>query len=310
MTHAISLITSLYRSESHLPAYVGRVQQMADALAAADIALQLVLVANEPTPAEHAHLTTLQGVQNAAVLLLQVPRESVYASWNRGFRAAAHDVLGPWNVDDERDPQATITAAKHLHNGAELIDMPHEVVTEQRTQQRPPYNPLKLSPKLCLSPFFLFTRPLYEHVGSFDDAFRVAGDLEWCWRPALRQASYITLLQSGGRMNLHGGNLSNGNNALEWVEINAILLKHGLYDQLRPVAPDLMRAFWSDWASANSEIPADVANWLWGTGAAQRYAAYERERRSHPLLRRMRLALARRGLWPSVEWDAHHQPKN
>ncbi|PJF38200.1 MAG: hypothetical protein CUN55_18220, partial [Phototrophicales bacterium] len=126
---------------------------------------------------------------------------------------------------------------------------------------------------------------------------------EWSKRPAVRESVYQLIKTEGGLFRLHGNNLSNNTSPLEWVEWNIILIWHGGFEHLRPVDPVLMRETWESWGHQGGYIPDDVAQWLWGDGAQERYEAYRRERNSRPFLRRLRLALARRGLWHSVEWD-------
>ena len=53
-----------------------------------------------------------------------VSRESLYASWNRGINLAKGDVLGFWNVDDVRYPEAVIDAIDLINKGAELVYFP------------------------------------------------------------------------------------------------------------------------------------------------------------------------------------------
>jgi hypothetical protein len=122
----------------------------------------------------------------------------------------------------------------------------------------------------------------------------------------VRNAPCQILDISGGEFVLHDSNLSGGHNLKEWVEFNIALIWYSNYEHLRPVDPQLMRDTWAAWGHMGSAIPEDIANWLWGEDAQARYFAYTRERNAHPLLRRVRLALARRGLLNSVEWEVHH----
>lgn len=109
---------------------------------------------------------------------------------------------------------------------------------------------------------------------------------------------------------VHGSNLSNGTNMLEWVEINTVMLFVEEYQQLRPVDPNLMQSKWQTLNTEPISLQPELAVWLWGDGAQERSVAYWRERNAPPFVRRLRLALARRGLLSSVEWDVHHKPKD
>jgi glycosyltransferase involved in cell wall biosynthesis len=278
---AISLITSLYRSERHLPAQV-------------DFPLEVVLVANDATDTERQLLETFEQGDLFTIQVIFTERETLYASWNRGFEAAQYDFLGAWNVDDRRSIEGLTTAYDALAAGYPLLDFAYDLVQGNQMARFPaPYRSDSLSPKSGLSPFFMLRRELYEAAGSFNPHFTIAGDYEWSKRPAVRAAEYQRLAVVGGQFVRHQDNLSGSRNPLEWVEFNTALIWHEGYEHLRPVDPHLMRQEWAAWGHTGGTIPPALADWLWGAGAAERYAAYTHERNAHPLMRRMRSVLAR-----------------
>ena len=79
----ITIITSLYRAEAYLPVYTGRVLGVAAQVKAAGLALELALVANDPTDRERALISQLEGTLRdsgtATAIRLDVPREPLYA---------------------------------------------------------------------------------------------------------------------------------------------------------------------------------------------------------------------------------------
>lgn len=300
MSDKISIFTSCYRGAQHLPNYIAAINETVHAVAQQGIPIEVIFIANDPTPQEQVLFPQLDA---RYVTVHEVPRESLYASWNRGVELATGACLGPWNVDDTRTAEGLVAAYHAFSQGAELVDTPYMVHvkgegSELRTRM---YNPTPISPKNCPGAFFMFHRKLYDKAGPFDGRFRASGDFEWGTRPAVRAANVVYLDGVGGHFYVHGGNLSNGNNEREWVEINTILLWHQQYIVLRPVNPQFMHDLWEDWGHTGAALPQDVADWLWGDGAEARYAAYTRERNAAPLVRRARLALAQRGLLPSVE---------
>ena len=308
----ISIITSLYRSEQFFPAYRKQFIQIQSKLADVGIDVELILVANDPTENELNEIDNLKMFVDARVL--QVPRESLYKSWNRGIAAAESLVIGFWNVDDVRYSDYMIEAYENLQRGFDLVDakfLGTNTIQQDsvRSEIHPAYSQDLVSPKLCVSPFFMFTKKFIEQAGMFDEKFKIAGDFEWCTRSVVRKAKYVELRQMSGEFTVHGSNLSNSTNPLEWVEINIVLLYRDMYHELRPVKPDLMQQKWQEHNDRGCTIPENIRAWLWGKGATQRYEQYTKEREAHPLLRRMRLALAKRGLFPSVEWNAHNKPK-
>lgn len=308
----VSIITSLYRSAKHIDDYIEHIIDYSAQLSQVDIALEIVIVANDATTDEQQAIERLQQTSALDVTVLYVPRETLYTSWNRGATVAKYDVIGFWNVDDMRLADATIAAYPHFQTGADLVDMPFKAVNliDNTEAIMPPFNPLTISPKHCMTTFALFSKSLYQSAGDFNENFKIAGDYEWSYREAVRESNYVQLEEKlGGYFRIHDANLSNGVNPLEWVEINIVLLWHGLDQEIRPVDPKLMQQAWETWGHQGGAITPQIAKWLWGDGSQARYEAYTKERAQHPLLRRVRLSLARRGLVQSVEWDTHHRPK-
>lgn len=311
--NSISIVTSLYRSEAFIAKYRRKLEEIQKQLNSAGIDLEVILVANDPTEVELSEIDRITELHNTRVL--HVGREPLYASWNRGVETAKSPIVGFWNVDDIRYADYMIAAYEKLQNGFDLVDAGFigrdtSKPDQGRPESYPGYSQSTISPKLCVSPFFMFTQDLFKQAGEFRDDFKIAGDFEWCTRPVVRQAKYAELDHPGGEFIIHGSNLSNSKNPLEWVEINTVLLWREAYDQLRPVDPQLMQRKWDELNKGEFAIPDKLQAWLWGQGAKKRYELYSKERSSHPLIRRIRLALARRGLVSSVEWDVHNKPKH
>jgi glycosyltransferase involved in cell wall biosynthesis len=290
--HKLSLITSLFRSEKHLPNYIRRVEAL---LAECNVPLEIVVVANDATAVEFVMLSDF--AENKAVKLLHCPRESLYASWNRGIAAAEGDLLGFWNVDDSRSAEGLEQGYRVLSEEAEIIDFAFEIEEAGRIKLAPPnYRPPSLKPRDTVAPFFLFQRRLFERAGQFNEHFKIVGDYEWAAREPVRNARYIASSVLGGRFILHEDNLSGGRHPLEWVEFNMALLKHCAYPMLRPVDPALMREAWEAWGKDYTTIPVVLQEWLWGKGAErrfQKYQAYHQSKwakRFNRVLNRLKLA--------------------
>lgn len=303
----ISLITSLYRSDTHLATYLGHMQHFVTAMQAQHgLTVQIVIVANDATAQEQTLLAPYEAHETLRVLY--VPRESLYASWHRGIKAAQADILGFWNVDDARYVDGVWQAYTLLNESCDLTDSPFDIMTDNRISQTHPaqYNPQAIMPRNGVSAFFMFRRDLYERAGPFHPQFRIAGDYEWATRSVVRQARIGYTQAAGGAFVRHAQALSGTGQAREWVEWNMIALWRGVYHEIRPCDPHLMQRLWYDWGHKGGHLPDDIAAYLWGDGAQQRYEQYQRERNQHPLLRRIRLALASRGLVRSVEWQTHN----
>lgn len=293
----ISLITSLYRAERHLPAYTQRALDVAATVRAeAGLSLELVIVANDATPAERAELERLANAAAVTgtpqVVIDHVPRETVYASWNRGILASTGVTLGPWNVDDERTAAALIEGHQRILGGCKLVYFPYTMLIyhrwlgldlrQPRRTPAPPYDPVTFRRAMRGGSFILFARALYDMVGLFDADFRIAGDFEWAVR-ATYHTDFCRGSAPGGIFHLHGGNLSDTGNARQIVEDNIVHLRHGHWENVRPAPPELMRTCWEAWGHAGHTLAPEQTTTLWGPDAAARWEAWqvaERQRRA------------------------------
>jgi hypothetical protein len=295
----ISIITSLYRAEAHLSAYRARVLDVVAQVQAAGLALEVVLVANDPTPGEQDHLRRLVDALGGSAIRLDVPHESLYASWTRGIAASSGLCLAIWNADDERYADALIEGYRLIADGCEIVDFPFAALREirwlglftTRHQRRLPcqYDPVNFRRKARTGPFFMFSRAVYDRVGPFDGHFLIAGDFDWCARPAARAAKFCTGTALSGTFFLHGTNLSGSGNPLEAAEDVVVLLRQGLWDELVPADPDLLAACWSEWGDLGTrDLPPDLQDRLWGAGAGERWQASLRARRRKAIARWVR----------------------
>ncbi|NDJ76701.1 MAG: hypothetical protein GYB65_10615 [Chloroflexi bacterium] len=299
----ISLITSVYRAATHLGSYAGYVVDVATRIRAVGLALEIIIVANDATPPERATLEQLAAAtaQDATVRALYVPRETIYASWNRGIRAATGTTLGFWNVDDQRSAAALVEGHRLIQDGCRLVYFPFLEVQPRQVlglwpverefpSRTPPFDRRDFSEHMYVGPFFLFVRDLYQQVGPFDEDFRIAGDFEWAVRAAaVTDFCHAPVL--AGRFVLHGGNLSGTQNPLQQVEDNIIHLRREAWRCLLPAQPDLMRDCWFSWGSQGQSLSPEIEAQLWGPDAAARYAAWLREQQVQRR-RRWRVQLA------------------
>src|SRR5690606_24921301 len=150
--------------------------------------VEFVVIANDPSLQEQQSLREFQQ-EYPRVRVIEVVREGIYASWNRGVRAAQSDVIGFWNVDDVRFAEPLCDGLDTIETGCELVYFAHTVVRMgDRWQRRPHYRTYEAIPydaashrrRMKCGPFFMFTKALYERVGPFDERFKIAGDWEWC----------------------------------------------------------------------------------------------------------------------------------
>jgi hypothetical protein len=289
----ISLITSLFRAEVHLDGYARQVREVAAQVQGAGRSLEVILVANEPAERERDLIRELAAALEAAgtarAMLLEVPRESLYASWNRGVRVAAGRCVGFWNVDDMRTAGALLEGFRLIEDGCALVYFPYDVLLPRRVLGRMigfrrahyralPYDRAVFTQAMRGASFFLFARELYDRVGPFDEHFLIAGDFEWCAR-ASDVTDFCAGTQLAGTFRLHGGNLSDTGNPLQQVEENIVHLRRGAWESVRPAEPGLMCACWEEWGYNETAIPPHIHDLLWDDRASDRWQSWLRERR-------------------------------
>ena len=313
---SIALISSLYRSEKHLPTFTAAVFGFARQVSERGIEAHYLPIVNDASPREWEQINHLaqeiNGHYYGRMTPHYVPRETLYASWNRAISLSPAACFAPWNADDIRFTDAFIEGYTALQDGADLVDFPFTRIMlskrlgilprAQRIHAPCPFDNARFTRRNGLGTFFMARKSLYEKLGPFDANFRVAGDTEW----ASRDLSTVKFQQGraiGGEFLVHGGNLSNSRSEQEDIEVNLIFMRRGDWHHLRPANPRLMRETWETWGNPERiALPAEVADFLWGADAEARWQRYQRERRQPPALRRLRLSLASRGLLYSEEW--------
>ena len=319
----IALISSLYRCEKHLPTFSAALFGFAKRISQAGLAVHYLPIVNDASQDERKQIDKLARAINAAwhgrMTPQYVPRESLYASWNRGLDLSDAAAFGFWNADDIRSADAFLDGCRALQDGADLVDFDFTRVATARRMGLFPrterllahclYDPARFSRRNGIGPFFMARRSLYDAVGPFDANFQIAGDTEWASR-AFSISRFQRIPGSGGDFLVHGENLSNTGSGREDIEVNIIHMRRGNWRELRPAEPDAMRAAWQEWGSQGRLVlPAEQAEYLWGAGAQTRWRRYLRERRQPAGLRRLRLALAARGWLHSEEWTAARRGK-
>lgn len=313
----IAVISSLYRCEQHLPAFTAAVFGFARRVSESGIALHFTPIVNDATRREREQIDRLASEINAGyfgrMTPQYVPRETLYASWNRGLASTQTPYFTFWNADDFRAADALAEGYRALQSGANLVDFDYTRLRqikrfglfprEERIAVPCMFDGERFSRRNGAGPFFMARRSLYARAGPFDANFEVAGDTEWTSR-ALPWVKFQRGRATGGDFIVHGANLSNTGGDREDIEVNIIFLRRGAWDQLRPVNPTAMREAWESWGNPERvPIPPEEADFLWGPAAEGRWQRYQSERRQAPALRRLRLALAARGLIHSVEWS-------
>lgn len=202
---SVVVISSLYHCEPHLPNFTAAVFGFAKQVSEVGVSVHYLPIANDPSDYERDQIDLLTREINANyyghMTPFYVPRESLYASWNRGIAASQPPYIAFWNADDIRSVEGFIEGLRALQSGANLVDFPFTRIStvrrlgvfpqQQRLDVPRLFDPANFARGNGLGPFFMMSRALYQRVGPFDDAFRVAGDMEWASRALVLSLIHI-----------------------------------------------------------------------------------------------------------------------
>jgi len=228
----ISITSSLYQTEQFLPEWKQRLFTFNKQANKIGLDFEINAIANEPSEAELEILNDL--AKESWFKLHIVPRESIYASWNRGVGLATAPVCTFWNVDDNRNPEAILDGLKLTETGADVVYFPftykrylpilgYDVLVKKVVFTPPLFDPVQFSKEMHCGPFFLFTKDFYQKIGPFNESFRIAGDFDWCVRAA-KEGNIMRSEIVAGVFEKRPGTLSGGRNPLQ-AEENARIMK-------------------------------------------------------------------------------------
>ncbi len=230
----ISIVASLYHTEKHLARFLKEAHAVSAKLLSEEVPHEIILVANDSTPLELRLLESLE----APFVVLQVPREPIYASWNRGVRAAQGDFVTFWGVDDTRYADAICQGVKALSkSNADIAYFPFRyhrfvpifgfsLLAKIKTFIPPSFDRKRFMQEMHCGPHFMARRSLFERIGYFDESFRIAGDFEFQTRAARLEASFIQVPAVSGIFRNDGTTLSGSRSALHSEENTRIIDGH------------------------------------------------------------------------------------
>ncbi len=230
----ISFITSLYKSEKYLKKYLLNIEHFSNHLKQKNIDFEFIIISNDSGENEKIILNKFVS-NNKFTKLFFVPRESLYASWNRGINLAQGEIIGFWNVDDKRYPEPIISALKLFSDGSELVYFPfiykryirvlnYPLLVKRIIVKPPTFDKKIFTHEMHCGPFFMFTKKLFEQVGQFDEKFKIAGDFDWCVRAA-KITNFSLCDKVAGEFRNEGTSLSGSKNIIHQEENKFILDK-------------------------------------------------------------------------------------
>jgi len=159
------------------------------------VAWELIVIGNDLSNFERKIIFEFKEKKDF-VKFFEVEREPLYTSWNRGVKLAIYDILGFWNVDDERFSGSVLDGIKKiLDDKFNLVYFPFiykrylklfgcNILVKKIIIKPSSFNKEIFKKEMHIGPFFIFTKNFFNKVGCFDESFKIAGDFDWQVRAA------------------------------------------------------------------------------------------------------------------------------
>jgi len=225
----ISIITSLYNSNKHLPTYIKHIEECSISLTEAKIDHEFIIIFNSPNDEEKSLLKEIEANKNIKSNIIVCERESLYATWNRGIKAARFPNITFWNVDDNRFPNAIIGGLQKINEGFDLVYFPFvykryvrvlgfKILAKIKITKTIPFDRALFSKGMYIGPFFMTTKSAFDTAGMFDESFKISGDFDWAVRAAKAGLSFQKSDIIGGVFTNDGTTLSGQKSDLQQSE--------------------------------------------------------------------------------------------
>jgi GT2 family glycosyltransferase len=230
----ISIITSTYKSEQHLPTFLKALNKASQSLEDCDIEHEMLVLQNDPSDTE-LRLINKASKSNKNIIVIKRARESLYATWNFGVQKSKYDLITFWNVDDIRFTPAIKELLKKIDATIPTIAyFPFiykryiKILNIDFLVKRKVINPIeydreKFSKEMHIGPFFAATKSAFQKNGMFDESFRIAGDFEWATRAVKNNLSFLKINKIAGIFKNNGFSLSGSKDERQLNENKRIL---------------------------------------------------------------------------------------
>lgn len=228
----ISIITSLYRSQQYLEGYFKAVAALKHTEE-----LEILLIHNAPNDEElaiiNSHLSSFPFIRH-----IQVGREVLYATWNRGIKLAKGQYITTWNVDDVRLPESAKHQADALdqHPEAALSYGDFIIVNKYGNREGFQVNEPQFDAsnrtfyrQHHIGCFPMWRKSIHDKMGYFDEQFRLIADLDFQVRVARHYGLFKIPQQLGYYLEGTPGNLSS-NSQLQDLEHTVLHLRYGNFN--------------------------------------------------------------------------------
>jgi len=180
----ISVLTSLYKCEEYLKKYFTHVEKIVNLAE-----VEFIFIHNDPTEKEKEIIENFLKLDKINYQYIEVPREGLYKSWNRGIKMAKGDFIAVWNVDDVRYPESLKQQKLYLREHLNIMIVYGNKYIITSTNHNTKYlskpNNVKLKKgceKFQDGAFLMWRKSVHESVGLFDEQLKICGDQDFWYR--------------------------------------------------------------------------------------------------------------------------------
>jgi len=245
----ISIITSLFNSEIYIKRYSKHLLRVIKYLNKRQVNYEVIIITNYPSKEEKTELYRLNSlIKNCKII--EVERETLYTSWNRGIKVSKGNAITFWNVDDIRFGKAIIKGERLIKKGADIIYFSFIMIWKHKYFRylpiyriaiiKPPRFSIQRNEEGMIGgPFFMFNSKILENVGYFDEQFKVVGDYDWFIRAGRKGIKFLSSFLLAGLYIKQGTALSGGsNNCIHKVENQVLYRRFNLRDKLEKLTSE------------------------------------------------------------------------
>lgn len=229
--YKVSIILSTYKTEKYLERYF---QSVCDQTYFEKLEVSIVM--NDCSDYERTIVEKFRSKIN--MIVTEVPRESLYASWNKAINQSSGDLLVTWNADDLRVPDSIermVNAFKDYPSIGWVYGDFHIVKKfgdfEGKLVKQPDWDIDIATSGAIGGPFFMWKRNLISRIGYFDEQFLSGADFDYTVRLSLI-SSGKRLVGTLGYFTNEGFGLSTNKTNLQTIERTAIQLRYGIYQTI------------------------------------------------------------------------------
>ena len=180
----ISVITSVYKGIEYIESFFCNFLQI-DNISE----VELVMVLNEPTRDE-IDIVTEYKKRIPYIIVIEVNRESLYASWNRAIKLSHGKYLATWSIDDCRTSESLSVQSNTLDKNPTCMIATGNYYKifkfgditgflKKDSALKKDVNGYTQFRNGC---FLMWRKELHDYIGYFDEQFNIGGDAEFYMR--------------------------------------------------------------------------------------------------------------------------------